>query len=61
MSGIRLTELFNKKIHNRRNFTCGEPALDRYLQQQGSQDVRRGLTTLYVWSDDNRQIIGSYC
>ncbi len=60
MSGIRLTELFHKKIHNRRNFTCGEPALDRYLQQQSSQDVRRGLTALYVWSDENRQIIGYY-
>ncbi|MGH2486508.1 MAG: GNAT family N-acetyltransferase [Ktedonobacterales bacterium] len=48
--------------HDRKAFHCGEPSLDRYLQQQASQDVRRGLAACHVLVDlDNPlQIIGYY-
>ncbi|HEV2405358.1 MAG TPA: GNAT family N-acetyltransferase [Ktedonobacterales bacterium] len=47
---------------DRKAFRCGEPPLDRYLQQQASQDVKRGLAACHVLVDlDNPlQIIGYY-
>ncbi len=29
-------------------FDCGEPALDQYIRRYASQDVRRGLTRVFV-------------
>lgn len=34
--------------HDRTNFSCGVEALDRYFQQQVTQDIRRRATTCYV-------------
>ncbi|MYE22796.1 MAG: GNAT family N-acetyltransferase [Gammaproteobacteria bacterium] len=34
--------------HDRAAFTCGEPALDRYLQRRASQDVRRKISQVFV-------------
>jgi ribosomal protein S18 acetylase RimI-like enzyme len=34
--------------HDRTEFTCGVDALDRYLRQQASQDVRRRATACFV-------------
>jgi ribosomal protein S18 acetylase RimI-like enzyme len=34
--------------HNREEFTCGIDALDRYLQRQAGQDVRRRSTACFV-------------
>jgi GNAT superfamily N-acetyltransferase len=34
--------------HDRAGFSCGVEALDRYFQQQASQDVRRRVTACYV-------------
>jgi ribosomal protein S18 acetylase RimI-like enzyme len=34
--------------HDRRGFHCGEEALDRYLQTQATQDVRRGIANCFV-------------
>lgn len=34
--------------HDRTAFTCGEPALDAYLQRQASQDVRRRVARVFV-------------
>jgi ribosomal protein S18 acetylase RimI-like enzyme len=34
--------------HNRKSFRCGEEALDRYLQTQATQDIRRNLANCFV-------------
>jgi len=34
--------------HDRSSFSCGEPALDAYLQRQASQDIRRRITKVFV-------------
>jgi len=33
---------------DRAAFTCGEPALDDYLQRHASQDVKRGVARVFV-------------
>ncbi len=34
--------------HDRKAFSCGVPALDRYFREQVTQDVRRLVTACYV-------------
>lgn len=34
--------------HQRSGFTCGVPALDRYLREQASQDMRRRVAACFV-------------
>jgi GNAT superfamily N-acetyltransferase len=34
--------------HDRSSFSCGEPALDAYLQRQASQDIRRRVAKVFV-------------
>lgn len=34
--------------HDRKTFSCGVPALDRYFREQVTQDVRRRATACYV-------------
>jgi ribosomal protein S18 acetylase RimI-like enzyme len=34
--------------HDRATFSCGEPALDAYLQRQASQDIRRRVAQVFV-------------
>jgi GNAT superfamily N-acetyltransferase len=35
-------------VHDRGGFSCGNNALDRYLKEQASQDLRRGCATPFV-------------
>lgn len=47
--------------HDRAAFSCGEPALDTYLQRQASQDVRRRVAQVFVAIGDvPRRIVGYY-
>ena len=47
--------------HDRASFSCGEPALDRYLRQQATQDVRRRVAQVFVATGYvSREIIGYY-
>lgn len=34
--------------HDRSAFSCGHPALDHYIREQASQDVKRGLASVFV-------------
>lgn len=34
--------------HDRAVFSCGNAALDRYIREQASQDVKRGLAAVFV-------------
>jgi ribosomal protein S18 acetylase RimI-like enzyme len=36
------------RSHNRENFDCGETALNDYLHHQAMQDMRRGVSRVYV-------------
>jgi ribosomal protein S18 acetylase RimI-like enzyme len=46
--------------HNRRSFTCGVEALDRYFREQVSQDIRRRLSNCFVAVDAAGEIAGYY-
>lgn len=46
----------------KRGFTCGDPALDAYLQKQAGQDMKRGFATVVTAREASRPdtIIGFY-
>lgn len=47
--------------HDRAAFTCGIPALDRYLQTQAGQDMRRKVTNVFVMTKaDSAAVLGYY-
>ncbi|VAX28369.1 hypothetical protein MNBD_NITROSPIRAE01-566 [hydrothermal vent metagenome] len=52
-------EILNTKIHKRKNFDCGVEALNRYLEKYANQDQKRGLTKIYILSEENT-IVGYY-
>ena len=45
--------------HNRAAFSCGVPALDRYLKEQAVQDVRNRVAAVFVLAEQDR-VIGYY-
>jgi GNAT superfamily N-acetyltransferase len=46
--------------HERTAFSCGVPVLDRYLQEQASQDVRRRIAATFVLVMPGGHIGGYY-
>jgi GNAT superfamily N-acetyltransferase len=48
--------------HDRAAFSCGNSALDRYIREQASQDVKRGLAAVFVITAKNapRTILSFY-
>ena len=48
--------------HDRAAFSCGNASLDRYIREQASQDVKRGLASIFVITakDDPKQILAYY-
>lgn len=46
--------------HDRRAFTCGVEALDRYLHSQAGQDQRRHVAVCFVLRDPKRSRIAGY-
>ncbi len=50
------------KSHDRTGFSCGNTALDTYLQKQARQDVQRGFSTVIVATEEENpeKIIGYY-
>ncbi|MEJ2008751.1 MAG: GNAT family N-acetyltransferase [Acidobacteriota bacterium] len=46
--------------HDRRNFSCGNKDLDRYLQTQARQDARKGVAVTFVLTEDGSTIGGYY-
>lgn len=51
---------FLRPHHDRRGFICGKEALDRYFQQQITQDARRRLATPFVMVMPDSAIGGFY-
>jgi predicted GNAT family N-acyltransferase len=48
--------------HDRAAFSCGDASLDRYIREQASPDVKRGLASVFVITakDDPKQILAYY-
>lgn len=46
--------------HDRAAFFCGEPALDRYIRQQASQDARRRVAQVFVAAAEKPEQIAGY-
>jgi GNAT superfamily N-acetyltransferase len=46
--------------HNRSDFDCGIEALNRYLKQQASQDVRRRIAAVFVLIDQDVGRVAGY-
>jgi ribosomal protein S18 acetylase RimI-like enzyme len=46
--------------HDRQGFSCGAPALDRYLRELVGQDVRRRISNCFVALDPAGVIAGYY-
>ena len=46
--------------HDRRGFSCGIEALDRYFREQVTQDIRRRVTNCFVAIDTIGTIAGYY-
>lgn len=61
-------ELFERYViesltrsHERKEFQCGVPELDRYLQRQAGQDARRSVSSVFVLLEgESGQIHGYY-
>ncbi len=54
-----LTVLLNPS-HNKQEFFCGKDMLDDYLHYQASQDVKRGLSAVFVLPHESVTIKGYY-
>jgi ribosomal protein S18 acetylase RimI-like enzyme len=46
--------------HDRSTFRCGEEALDRYLQTQATQDIRRRMANCFVAIEMDTDLIAGY-
>jgi GNAT superfamily N-acetyltransferase len=58
--GLRV-EPFDRKRHDRREFSSGEPSLDTYLARQAGQDARRDIASLFcLVENDDPRVIGFY-
>ena len=46
--------------HDRAGFSCGVEALDRYLQKQATQDIRRRVSACHVAAEETGTRIAGY-
>lgn len=56
--GFQIEPLDNR--HDRAAFSCGDDDLDRYLQKQAGQDVKKRVAVVFVASPDGKTIAGFY-
>lgn len=55
-----LTYALLAKSHNKKDFDCGVPELNTYLQKYAGQDSRERFTKCYVAVDENNNVAGFY-
>lgn len=46
--------------HDRAAFSCGVPELDRYIQRQAGQDLKRNLAAVFILAGDGETVAGFY-
>lgn len=49
-----------QRKHNRKDFSCGEAALDQYLKAQASQDQRRNVSSVFVATQKQSTVIVAF-
>lgn len=54
------SEPLDKSKHDRAAFSCEQEALDRYLKEQASQEIKKRVAAVYVLTPDGRTIAGYY-
>lgn len=54
-----LTEAL-KADHDRSAFSCGNLSLDQYLKIQARQDMKKRLCAVFIFSKDNKKVVGYY-
>ncbi|WP_186033968.1 GNAT family N-acetyltransferase [Burkholderia gladioli] len=59
MTGAQLTVAVLSAAHDWTRFDCGTPALDRYLRETATQDVRRRVAACFVMLDRDA-VVGYY-
>ncbi|BEV15906.1 GNAT family N-acetyltransferase [Herbaspirillum sp. DW155] len=55
-----LVTALDTALHDRSRFECGSPALNRYLREQVTQDIRRRVAACFVAVDDEQRVAGFY-
>lgn len=55
-----VVEPFDKKRHDRAAFSCEHQALNSYIRQQASQDVKKHIAAVFVLTPDGKAIAGYY-
>jgi GNAT superfamily N-acetyltransferase len=55
-------EMLSSRRHDRAAFVCGEPTLERYLQEQAAQHHRDGIATTHVLVEpaEPARVLGYY-
>lgn len=53
-------ESLDKKKHDRAAFSCEHEALNQYLKEKASQDIKRHVAAVYVLTRDGKTIAGYY-
>jgi predicted GNAT family N-acyltransferase len=51
---------FDKRKHNRADFSCEHEALTAYIQKQASQDIKKRVAAVFVLTRDGKTIAGYY-
>jgi len=46
-------EQLDSRKHYRSKFCCGEESLDMYIRKQASQDIKKGVSTVFVLVNNN--------
>lgn len=46
--------------HNRKNFSCGEPSLDNWLQRNATKAAKTDTAQTYVVHDEAGEVVGYY-
>jgi GNAT superfamily N-acetyltransferase len=57
-STLRVEPLADR--HDRVSFRCGSEELERYLQKQAGQDLRKRVSAVFILTEDSRRIAGYY-
>ena len=53
-------EPLDKRKHDRAAFSCEQEALDRYLKERATQEIKKRVAAVYVLTPDGKTIAGYY-
>ena len=47
-------------LHKKKDFNCGNALLDNYLHFQAKQDIKRSLSSCFIFADEENTVKGYY-